>query len=233
MIRHLFNVITMHTPPTTLTELQQRSQALAGLTLGQIAAQLQLPVPTNLLKDKGWVGQLLEQALGASAGSKAEPDFPHLGVELKTLPIDQHGKPLESTYVCVAPLTGVAGLQWQQSWVCRKLQQVLWVPILAERQIPLAERMVGSPFLWQPSAKQQLALQQDWEELMEQITLGGIASIRGNQGKILQLRPKAANSKALTDAIGAEGEPIRTLPRGFYLKASFTASLLQQQFQLD
>lgn len=218
--------------PTSVTELQQRAQALAGLTLGQLAAQLQLPVPANLQKDKGWVGQLLEQALGASAGAKALPDFPQLGVELKTLPIDRHGKPLESTYVCVAALTGVAGQHWQQSWVCQKLRHVLWVPILAERTIPLAERMIATPFLWQPDAAQQQALQQDWEELMEQITLGGIDNIRGSQGKILQLRPKAANSKALTDAIGAQGEPIKTLPRGFYLKASFTAALLARQFQL-
>nr|WP_243695603.1 DNA mismatch repair endonuclease MutH [Rheinheimera sp. D18] len=223
-------MVIMYSSPVSLVELQLRSNALAGLTLGQIAAQLQLPVPANLQKDKGWVGQLLEQVLGASAGSKAEPDFPHLGVELKTLPIDRHGKPLESTYVCVAPLTGIAGQQWHESWVCRKLQHVLWVPILAERQIPLAERVVGSAFLWQPNSEQQRALQMDWEELMEKISLGGIADIRGAQGKLLQLRPKAANSKALTNAIGAHGEPIRTLPRGFYLKAGFTASLLQQQF---
>lgn len=223
-------MVIMYSSPISLVELQSQSNALAGLTLGQIAAQLQLPVPVNLQKDKGWVGQLLEQVLGASAGSKAEPDFPHLGVELKTLPIDRHGKPLESTYVCVAPLTGVAGQQWHESWVCRKLQHVLWVPILAERQIPLAERVVGSAFLWQPSIEQQRALQMDWEELMEKISLGGIADIRGAQGKLLQLRPKAANSKALTNAVGAHGEPIRTLPRGFYLKAGFTASLLQQQF---
>jgi len=221
----------MPASPATLDQLLARSTALAGMTLGQLAAQLQLTVPQNLQKDKGWVGQLLEQILGASAGSKAEPDFPHLAVELKTLPVNQQGKPLESTYVCVAPLTGIAGQQWHESWVCQKLQRVLWVPILAERNIPLAERMVGTAFLWQPNAEQQLALQQDWEELMEQISLGGIASIRGAQGKILQLRPKAANSKALTAAVGAEGEPIRTLPRGFYLKAGFTAGLLQQQFQ--
>lgn len=221
----------MPASPATLDELLARSTALAGMTLGQLAAQLQLTVPQNLQKDKGWVGQLLEQILGASAGSKAEPDFPHLAVELKTLPVNQQGKPLESTYVCVAPLTGIAGQQWHESWVCQKLQRVLWVPILAERNIPLAERMVGTAFLWQPNAEQQLALQQDWEELMEQISLGGISSIRGAQGKILQLRPKAANSKALTAAVGAEGEPIRTLPRGFYLKAGFTAGLLQQQFQ--
>ena len=224
---------TMPTAPASLDELQSRSLALAGLTLGQIAAELGVAIPANLQKDKGWVGQLLEQALGASAGSKAEPDFPHLAVELKTLPIDQFGKPLESTYVCVAPLTGVTGLRWHESWVCQKLQHVLWVPILAERQIPLAERMIATPFLWQPDHSQMRLLQQDWEELMEQITLGGIDSIRGAQGKVLQLRPKAANSKVLTDAVGANGEPIRTLPRGFYLKASFTADILRQQFQLN
>ena len=222
----------MFTPPASTEELLARCQALAGLTLGQIAAQAQLQVPANLKKDKGWVGQLLEQVLGASAGSKAEPDFPQLGIELKTLPIDRNGKPLESTYVCVAPLTGVAGQQWHESWVCRKLQKVLWLPVLAERQIPLPDRMAGSAFLWQPDPQQQQALQQDWEELMELISLGGIHNIRGATGKVLQLRPKAANSKALTDAIGADGEPIRTLPRGFYLKASFTANLLQQQFAL-
>lgn len=73
-------------------------------------------------------------------------------------------------------------------------------------------------------------MQQDWEELMELIVLGGIDRIKGAHGKVLQLRPKAANSKALTAAIGADGQPIQTLPRGFYLKASFTASLLARQF---
>lgn len=222
----------MPVAPQSNNELLQRCQALAGLTLGQVAASAGITVPTNLQRDKGWVGQLLEHTLGATAGSKAEPDFPNLAIELKTLPIDQSGKPLESTYVCVAPLTGVSGLQWQSSWVCQKLQHVLWVPILAERQIPLAQRIVGTAFLWQPDATQQQLLQQDWEELMEQITLGGIANIRGAQGKVLQLRPKAANSKALTEAVGATGEPILTLPRGFYLKASFTADILKQQFAL-
>lgn len=217
----------MQIAPASLDELLQRCHAIAGMTLGQLAQSVQQSVPENLLKNKGWVGQLLEQVLGASAGSQATHDFPHLGVELKTLPINQQGKPLESTYVCVAPLTGVAGQQWHQSWVCQKLQCVLWVPILAERQIPLAERIIGNAFIWQPNLQQQQALQQDWEELMELISLGGIANIRGATGKILQLRPKAANSKALTAAVGAQGEPIRTLPRGFYLKAAFTGSLLQ------
>lgn len=219
-------------PPVDVVELMYRAQQLAGLTLGELADQLALTLPKDLKRDKGVVGQMLEQALGASSGSKAEPDFPHLGIELKTLPINSAGQPLESTYVCVAALTDVNLQRWQDSWVCRKLQRVLWVPIWAERSLPLANRVIGSAFLWQPNQQQQQLLQQDWEELMELIVLGGIDQIRGAHGKVLQLRPKAANAKALTAAIGKDGQPIQTLPRGFYLKTSFTAELLQQQFSI-
>ncbi|MMZ71354.1 DNA mismatch repair protein MutH [compost metagenome] len=48
----------------------------------------------------------------------------------------------------------------------------------------------------------------------------------------MQLRPKAANSKALTRAIGRNGQPIQTLPRGFYLKIDFTHQLLRRHFAL-
>ncbi len=217
-------------PPSDVAELMYRVQQLAGLTLAELAHHLAVTLPKDLKRDKGMIGQMLEQALGASSGSKAEPDFPHLGIELKTLPIDSHGKPLESTYVCVAALTDVNLQRWQDSWVCRKLQHVLWVPIAAERSVPLAERVIGAGFLWQPSQQQQQLLQQDWEELMELIVLGGIDQIRGAHGKVLQLRPKAANAKALTAAVGSNGQPIQTLPRGFYLKANFTADILQRQF---
>lgn len=222
----------MPRPPHSSAELLSHCQQIAGLTLGQLANSLQLEVPVNLQRDKGWVGQLMEHALGASAGSQALPDFPQLGIELKTLPINQLGKPLESTYVCVAPLTGVTGQLWQDSWVCRKLSHVLWLPILAERQIPLKDRVIGQGFLWQPSPDQQKLLKQDWEELMDLISLGGIANIRGAHGKVLQLRPKGADSKALTKAVGADGAPMQTLPRGFYLKSNFTQAILQAQFSL-
>ena len=73
----------------------------------------------------------------------------------------------------------------------------------------------------------------DWEELMDLIVLGQVERITARHGEVLQLRPKAANSKALTEAIGAHGEPIMTLPRGFYLKKNFTAALLARHFMLQ
>src|SRR5699024_3829139 len=125
-----------------------------------------------LRRDKGWIGQLLELALGASAGSKPEQDFPELGVELKTIPIDRQGKPLETTFISVAPLMGISGLRWEDSNVCNKLSCVLWIPILGERSIAPGERMIGQPLLWRPSAQEAALLRQDWEEIMELISLG-------------------------------------------------------------
>ncbi len=217
-------------PPQTEQELLSRAQALAGLTLGELAAQAGIIPPPDLRRDKGWVGQLLEWHLGASAGSKPVPDFIELGIELKTIPIGYHGRPLETTFVCVAPLIGLHGLNWENSHIRHKLAKVLWVPVEGERDIPLADRHVGSPLLWQPSEEEENQLRQDWEELMDMIVLGQVELITAKHGEVLQLRPKAANNKALTEAYGANGQPIKTLPRGFYIKTHFTAAILAKHF---
>ena len=216
--------------PLSETELLTRAQALAGETLAALALQAQVAVPQDLRHAKGWVGQLLEWHLGATAGSKPEQDFQELGIELKTLPIDPNGKPLESTFVCVTPLVGITGLRWEECNVRNKLSRVLWVPVEGSRPIPLAERRIATPFIWSPDAEQERELRQDWEELMELVALGQIESITAHHGQVLQLRPKAANGRALTCAIGRQGQLIQTRPRGFYLRATFTQQLLHQAF---
>ncbi|MCW9733391.1 DNA mismatch repair endonuclease MutH [Avibacterium sp. 20-15] len=220
----------MNSPNSPHSEqaLLSLAQSLAGLTFGEVAKGLNIAVPANLKRDKGWVGMLLESALGATAGSKAEQDFAHLGIELKTIPIDRQGKPLETTFVSLAPLVQNSGITWQSSHVRHKLSKVLWIPIEGERNIPLAERHIGQPILWQPSYEQEQRLQQDWEELMEYIVFGRLDEITARLGEVLQLRPKGANRKSLTKGIGRNGEMIDTLPLGFYLRKNFTHEILQQ-----
>jgi DNA mismatch repair protein MutH len=219
-------------PPQDAQTLLERAQSLSGFTLGELAQRAGLTIPPDLKREKGWVGMLLEVYLGASAGSKPEQDFPEIGVELKTIPIDHSGNPLETTFVCVAPLTGNSGVTWESSHVRHKLTRVLWIPVEGERQIPLATRRIGTPLLWSPNAEEDEQLRQDWEELMDLIVLGKVESITARHGEVLQLRPKAANNKARTEAIGEKGQPIMTLPRGFYLKKSFTRQLLARHFLL-
>jgi DNA mismatch repair protein MutH len=220
----------MNTSPKTESELLERARQIAGVSFGELAKQANMRVPDNLKRDKGWVGQLLEWHLGATAGSKPVQDFPELGVELKSIPIGYNGKPLESTFVCVAPLTGITGLTWETSHIRNKLSRVLWLPVEGEREIPVAERRVGSPLIWSPSKQEETQLKNDWEELMDLIALGDVNQITARSGEVLQIRPKAANSRAKTEAYGATGQPIKTLPRGFYLRASFTGYILETYF---
>lgn len=213
--------------PQTLEQLLSQAQSIAGLTFGELADELHIPVPPDLKRDKGWVGMLLERALGATAGSKAEQDFSHLGVELKTLPINAEGYPLETTFVSLAPLVQNSGVKWENSHVRHKLSCVLWMPIEGSRHIPLRERHIGTPILWKPTAEQERQLKQDWEELMDLIVLGKLEQITARIGEVMQLRPKGANSRAVTKGIGKNGEIIDTLPLGFYLRKEFTAQILK------
>ena len=212
-------------PPLSENELLESASRISGKTLQHIANQQGIETPDNQLHHKGWVGQLLELSLGATASSLPEPDFQHIGVELKTLPLNKNGTPKESTYVCAINLTRIES-QWEESLVKRKLSRVLWLPIEADPDIPLAARRIGSAILWSPDEEQETTLRRDWEELMDMIATGELEQITAHQGQYLQVRPKAANTKALRNGINDEGEEILTLPRGFYLRTSFTRQIL-------
>lgn len=214
--------------PQSVEQLYYRAQCLAGCSIQKLAEKLNVDAPVDLRRDKGWVGILIERYLGANAGNKAERDFAHLGIELKTIPIGRNGKPLETTFVCSASLKGNVGCCWEESHVRYKLACVLWIPVEGDRTIPLLMRRIGYPVLWRPSQKEEALLQQDWEEIMENIALGGVHTLSARQGQVMQMRPKAANSRVSTEAIGETGKSILTNPRGFYLKKAFTYHILMQ-----
>jgi len=220
----------MPAAPRSETELIQWALALAGRTLGAVAEEVGASLPRDQRRAKGKVGELLELALGASAGSLPEPDFQAIGVELKTIPVDARGCPRETTYVCTVPLLGHTGEAWEMSLVRRKLARVLWVPIEADPDICLESRRIGTPLLWSPTAGQELVLRRDWEELMQMVSLGELDRISARHGEYLQIRPKAASGSSLREAIGSEGERIQTLPRGFYLRSGFTRQILAQHY---
>jgi len=217
-------------PPTSEAQLRDRADAIAGRSLAALAAEQRCAVPADLRRAKGWVGTLIEASLGADAGSRPVPDFRLIGVELKTVPVDRHGRPRESTYVCTVPLLAREAPTWERSNVRRKLARVLWLPVEADPSLPIAERRVGSALLWSPSADEEAALRADWEELMDLICLGHIDQITARNGTHLQIRPKAADSHARRLGVDALGRFRPTSPRGFYLRSRFTAALLARHF---
>ncbi|NQY42699.1 MAG: DNA mismatch repair endonuclease MutH [Legionellales bacterium] len=216
-------------PPDSISSLENKCNIIAGKTIGQLAKEHSSLVPKDLKHYKGWVGQLLEDVLGAYSGSKPVPDFEHLGIELKTIPISNKLKPLESTYICTINMQNIERESWDNSLVKKKISHILWVPIISTFE-NISERIIAAPIFWKPSITELATIERDWHELMEYFSLGNIEEIHGRLGTFLQVRPKASNSKSRRKAINHVGEMYDTLPRGFYFRASFTETILKNNY---
>jgi DNA mismatch repair protein MutH len=202
-----------------------RASALAGYSVAEIAAALHWPLPVDPKRAKGFVGQLLEAALGSDPTAGELPDFPHLGIELKTVPVGPDGKTVESTFCCSIAMADVDRELWESSRLRQRLARVLWIPVTGARFAELGARRIGKAVIWSPSAEEDAALKGDWENIIG--TMARLGHITAHLGDVLQARPKAANSRVRAlgvDSIGAA----RLLPLGFYLRAPFTARIVAQ-----
>lgn len=214
--------------PSDEHELLARAASLAGRTIAELCIDRGEVCPADQRRHKGFVGNLIERAMGVTARANAAgPDFDALGIELKTIPMSRDGSPRESTFVCVANLGALSESSWEQSPVRRKLARVLWLPIEAEADVALRDRRVGRAVLWSPSPEQDALLAADWDELAARIASGEVESITAHVGRWLQLRPKAAHAGVLGRARDEEGAPLRARPRGFYLRRESTAAIMR------
>ncbi|MCX7119824.1 MAG: DNA mismatch repair endonuclease MutH [Legionellales bacterium] len=210
-------------PSETEADLLARCRAIEGYSFGQLAQQLKIQIPELSIQRKGWIGTALEKALVTTAGNQSLPDFVALGIELKTLPINATGKPAESTFVTSIPLLTIHNQTWETSQCWAKLRRVLWILIEADARLPFAHRRIGKAILWSPSLAEQVILEQDWTELTMLMVQGKIHELDARLGVYLQVRPKAADARSLCYGLDESGQKILTLPRGFYLRSTFTA----------
>lgn len=202
--------------PKTIEQAIQRANNITGMTIAELAKALQIPLPHNPKSAKGFIGQLVEIALGASAGSNPIQDFPSINLELKTIPIKFNGSPAETTHICVAHLNNLCGLSFENSNVYNKIKQVLWVPVEGEKDIPIGERHIGQSFLWKMNDEEFKLLKSDFEEILEYIIHNDKENIPASIGEYMQLRPidKVDDKKQY----------------GFYLRKNFTSMLIQKYF---
>lgn len=123
--------------PDTFEELINSLNSIVGKSISELAKIANVPLPISTTHGKGFTGELLEIVLGATAENRPIPDFPKLGLELKTLPVDKNLLPLESTFFCHAPLTGIRHLNFENSALYSKIKRVLFVVVTAQRDMNL------------------------------------------------------------------------------------------------
>jgi DNA mismatch repair protein MutH len=219
--------MTRGAPHELVSALTERAHALEGYTVAELSRALGQRALSGGVHTKGKLGELVERALGAHGGPGATVDFPTLGVELKTIPVDESLRPKESTFVCAFRVEEADRAEWHGSWVRQKLARVLFVPVIGARGPTLDERRFGRALLWSPTPDQDRALGHDFDDIVGLVGAGRIEQLDARLGRYLQMRPKARDGNARTVAYGDDGERLGTVPRGFYLRASFTGAVLR------
>lgn len=210
--------------PKSLKELKTRLQYLVGKEIQDLCNILEIPVPKDSTHAKGFTGQILEILLGANAGNLPIPDFSNLNIELKTIPCDANLKPLESTFICHCDLLNREN-DFYKSTLYHKMSFILFVFILAPKDLPIANRKILSYYFFMPDETELKAIKNDYDEIMGMISSGHAHEITAHFGEIIQLRPKSADGKQLTDYINEDGKIAKTRPRGFYMRRSFSQQI--------
>lgn len=214
-----------------VSALLAHARALVGVDLADLADQLGLPVPAMAAgpeRTKGWAGQIIERELGVETNGASGPDFARLGIELKTVPVDEDLRPRESTAVCQIDPVEIAGESWETSTVRQKLARVLFVAL----QVPagarsVGERRVSAVRLWEPSPDQELSLRADFDLFVrEYFRRGRVSAITGHLGVVMQVRPKGKNAADQRDGYDETGAATRVGKCGFYLRPAFVRSIL-------
>ncbi|WDI78487.1 DNA mismatch repair endonuclease MutH [Candidatus Purcelliella pentastirinorum] len=211
-------------------ELIDKLKSLAGFTIKEILFNKNISLLTSSKFDKGSIGKLIECLLGLINNNYAKQDFFDIGLELKTIPVNNFGFPIEDTFVCSAKLIGNFDYSWESSYVKSKISRVLWIPVEHYRRMSILDKRIGLPIIWSPNCAEEKLLKIDWEEIMSFIILGEIEKLDSIYGDILYIKSKAKNSNYLTNAIGNDGEIIMVNPKSFYLRKFFTKKILFHNF---
>lgn len=202
--------------PERAAALLKAARRLAGVDVAALGAA-----------GKGVVGQHIERALGLTPRFD-DVDDPIGGVEVKTLPVRLKGgvaTVTEVTFVTMATTDSLIGEQWPTSRVKKKLQAVLFVPVVDVADEGGARR-VGGAFLWRPTVDEEHVLSRDWEDLSDLVARGLGFAVTSKRGQWLHLRPKAKDGRETRRAHTVDDDAVVLRPQGFYLRRSLTQRLL-------
>jgi DNA mismatch repair protein MutH len=198
-------------------EAQRRINLLAGKDLRPMADEFRIPVWRNGHENKGWAGLVIERYLGLPQNSRQAPDFGSW--ELKVVPLQRNAantlRVKESMAITMLQPAEVLSSRFEDSHLYDKLRSMLVVGRVYESPQELHSILYAAAEfdLDNPIIREQVA--GDYEIIRKQIRSGGIDSVTGDLGKLVQARTKGRGHGSTTKA--------------FYARTIFVAHILNLQ----
>ena len=198
-------------------EAVRRINLLAGKDLRPMADQYSIPVWKNGRENKGWAGLVIEHYLGLPQNSRQAPDFGTW--ELKVVPLrrasDGTLRVKESMAITMLEPAEVVANKFEDSHLYDKLRSMVVVSRVYESPQEQHSILHAAAEFDLDNPKIHDQVKDDYETIRQEIRTGGIDSVTGDLGKLVQARTKGRGHGSTT--------------RAFYARTIFVAHILNLQ----
>ena len=195
-------------------EAVRRINLLAGKDLRALADEYKIPVWKNGRENKGWAGLVIEQYLGLPQNSRQAPDFGEWELKVVSLRKDANGqlRVKESMAITMIEPAEVVASKFEDSHLYDKLRSMVVASRVYESKEETRSLLHAGAEFDLDNPKIYAQVKEDYEAVREKIRAGGIDSLTGNLGKLVQARTKGPGHGSTS--------------RAFYARPVFVAHIL-------
>lgn len=185
--------------------------------------------------NKGKLGQAIEYCyFEYEPNSAQEPDFPEVGLELKTNPVkrkrDRTLSAKERLVLTMIDYCALVHETWESSTVLSKMGDMLLITFLHEPEkdeFDYEFEFVGTPLI---PPEDMVVIRDDWETIVAKVKAGLAHEISGGDTNYLEACTKGASSKTVRRQPYSD---IMAKQRAFALKSSYMTSFYDENICLE
>ncbi len=165
---------------------------------------------------RGYVG---EKAHGRSG------DFDRFGIELKTVPMDGKGRPVESMSFPSFVHEELQYETWEDSDLLGRLNRLLIVPVRRSKGQDQADAVVLRAFFWSPPEAELVGISKEWERYRQLISTGMSRNLpKASETEFIHVRPKARDARDRDPAPGG----FDVVRKCFWLNADYVERIIRE-----
>lgn len=185
--------------------------------------------------NKGKLGQAIEYCyFEYEPNSAQEPDFPEVGLELKTNPVkrkkDKTLSAKERLVLTIIDYCALVDETWESSTVRSKMDDMLLITFLHEPEkdeFDYEFEFVGTPMI---PLEDMAVIRDDWETIVAKVKAGLAHEISGGDTNYLEACTKGASAKTVRRQPYSD---IMAKQRAFALKSSYMTSFYDKNIRLE
>ena len=198
----------------------RRLVSYSGRSLASIAGELGISIG----RAKSSAALLVRHAIGVTNDRVRIREFEQRGIEIKTVPVSEAGRPWEAMSFPKFNHMQVIHEEWEHSDLLSRLSRLLIVPLVRPaRDTPKEESLWGIPFFWSPNYEQLRGIESEWRDYVSRIARGQSNQLPGYSAtRFIHVRPHGRDKTDTEPAPMLEPQ----VKKSFWLNPGFMAQVI-------